>query len=341
MVERLSACVLGATFILATCKPQGPALLRWDDNSSMQTAKPFYMLLGNTPSSSDPDAFKLIAYAPSPADDSSVIFCFGSIDQCRAMSDVGPGGLGANGIGPSVAPATAIGVPQMVPGGKIYVSDKYIRLSPDLQVTILGRVGGQDAAETVMISPRGVPPTLPNLGGVSPPPGLGQPLGTPLPGQGPFLPNPPSGSLGSNDDVCYKAPDAATCQTEVAIARLVNDERQRAGLNPLTLDRKISYVARLWSAEQARLGQISHDWFNNGYLAEAYQTEFREPSPIFAENVAMNSCGGGPEELAAQFMDQWMNSSGHRQNILSPGRRTIGIGFAKSSGGCYATQDFG
>jgi len=48
----------------------------------------------------------------------------------------------------------------------------------------------------------------------------------------------------------------------------------------------------------------------------------------------------GNSQLATKFMDNWMNSSGHRANILSTNFTSIGVGVYKIGNTYYATQEF-
>ena len=57
-----------------------------------------------------------------------------------------------------------------------------------------------------------------------------------------------------------------------------------------------------------------------------------------AENVAMFSGGGG--DVAQRLVDMWINSPGHRANMLG-GYRTFGAGYAKGWAGNFGTQIFG
>lgn len=140
---------------------------------------------------------------------------------------------------------------------------------------------------------------------------------------------------------CYKAPDEFVCAVEAAIARITNEYRQRNGRRPIEHDQKMSYVSRLWSAEQARTGQISHAWFSNGRWRQEYVREFGTQPRLSGENVAMNGGSASSAEVVAQkFMNQWINSSGHRANIVG-NHKTIGIGVARRGNSWYATQNFG
>jgi uncharacterized protein YkwD len=140
---------------------------------------------------------------------------------------------------------------------------------------------------------------------------------------------------------CIEAPSQWECDVEKEIAALVSTERQNVGLNPLTLDPKLSWVARVWSTEQANLRSISHDWFQTGQLKSTYRDKFGVDPRISAENVAMVPCSRDARATAQSFMSGWMNSPGHRANILRGGQSTIGVGIAAAGGSCYGTQDFG
>jgi uncharacterized protein YkwD len=140
---------------------------------------------------------------------------------------------------------------------------------------------------------------------------------------------------------CIEAPSQWVCEVETEIAALVSAERQKAGLDPLTLDQTLSWVARVWSNEQATLRSISHDWFLTGQLKSTYRDKFGVDPRISAENVAMMPCSQDAGATARKFMSGWMNSAGHRANILRGGQATIGVGIAVAGGYCYGTQDFG
>jgi uncharacterized protein YkwD len=96
----------------------------------------------------------------------------------------------------------------------------------------------------------------------------------------------------------------------------VNAERRSRGLRPLKISEKLMTVARGWSGVQARQRRMYHS--NNG----------------FGENVAY----GQPTPDAV--MRDWMNSPGHRRNILSPSYSEIGVGAVQNGRSIYWTQSF-
>jgi len=104
---------------------------------------------------------------------------------------------------------------------------------------------------------------------------------------------------------------------EMEVICLVNKERARRGLKPLTPNPKLMAVSEQWSNTQASRRRMYHS--RNGY----------------GENVAF----GQPTSYAV--MSDWMNSRGHRNNILSQRYDQIGVGYAVASNGRpYWTQTF-
>lgn len=98
---------------------------------------------------------------------------------------------------------------------------------------------------------------------------------------------------------------------EETYLRLVNAERTRYNLPLLKLDDKLNGGARYWSQQMSQKGYISH-----AYFQERINSLY--PNTYAAENVAQNSSIEGAFQA-------WMNSPGHRANIL--GNYTIcGIG---------------
>lgn len=112
-----------------------------------------------------------------------------------------------------------------------------------------------------------------------------------------------------------------------SIVTLVNAERAAARLPALKVSTCATGYAVTWSKTMATTGSFEH----------------QSLTPMMAscggrgagENIAFG--GTSPE----QFMTMWMNSAGHKANILRASFTHIGVGVAKSSSGrWYATQDF-
>ncbi len=147
---------------------------------------------------------------------------------------------------------------------------------------------------------------------------------------------PPAGAAAA----CIRG-DQPSCRIEAEVLRLTNELRAQTSLPPLVLDPKLSFVARSWSAEQARAGTISHSGFPEQRHA-LYKSMFGTDVPVAAENCAMQG-GRTQDELASArgIYDLWRNSPGHRANMLGPyGTLGVGIAWDAAGFGMYGTQIF-
>jgi len=120
---------------------------------------------------------------------------------------------------------------------------------------------------------------------------------------------------------------------EQEVARLVNIERQKAGLAPLTLNAELSKVARIKSQDMADKNYFSHTSPTYGDPF-AMMKSFGIKYGYAGENIAKGY------NSAESVMNGWMNSSGHRANILNSNFKTIGVGYVKANGTTYWTQMF-
>ena len=121
---------------------------------------------------------------------------------------------------------------------------------------------------------------------------------------------------------------------ELEVVRLVNIEREKAGLEPFTISNKLSEVARLKSKDMADNRYFSHTSPTYGSPFQMMK-QFGISYRTAGENIAKGY-------LSAQsVVNGWMNSSGHRANILNPSFGTIGVGAYKTSNNTiYWTQMF-
>ncbi len=131
--------------------------------------------------------------------------------------------------------------------------------------------------------------------------------------------------------VAVPAPVPPAADPPAAMARriavLVNIERAAAGLRPLQVSTCATGYATTWSAAMARTGTFAHQSLRP-LLTSCQATGA-------GENIAYGA------RSAEEFMTLWMNSAGHRANILRPEYTHLGVGLARSaSGTLYATQDF-
>jgi uncharacterized protein YkwD len=132
------------------------------------------------------------------------------------------------------------------------------------------------------------------------------------------------------------APTGAAAQAAQVLA-LVNQQRAQAGCQPLTADAKLAAMATDYSAEMAARGFF--DPPDPDGQDPWDRAKERGITDLGGENIAEGQAD------AQAVMTAWMNSPGHRANILDCDYRTIGIGVhyatGSESGGPWWTQDFG
>ncbi|KHE71513.1 CAP domain-containing protein [Halobacillus sp. BBL2006] len=118
---------------------------------------------------------------------------------------------------------------------------------------------------------------------------------------------------------------------EKKVVELTNEERAKQGLQPLELDTELSAVAKDKSLDMQNKGYFSHNSPTYGSpfdMMKQYGIDYRTAG----ENIAMGQTS--PE----QVVEGWMNSEGHRKNIMNPNFTHIGVGHAEN--GNYWTQMF-
>ncbi|WP_241657150.1 SafA/ExsA family spore coat assembly protein [Halobacillus salinus] len=144
----------------------------------------------------------------------------------------------------------------------------------------------------------------------------------------------------SNPDLIYPG-DRVTIplkpnikSVEQQVIDLTNQERAKQGLSPLKGNWQLSRVARYKSRDMRDKGYFSHQSPTYGSpfeMMRSFNVSYRRA----AENIAAG------QRTPQEVVDGWMNSPGHRKNILDPNLRQIGVGYAKGgSYGHYWTQMF-
>lgn len=124
---------------------------------------------------------------------------------------------------------------------------------------------------------------------------------------------------------------SSTTAYEAEVVRLVNQRRAEHGLKPLTQDWQLSRVARYKSQDMKDLGYFSHTSPTYGspfQMMKSFEISYRTAGENIAKGYA------SPEAV----VNAWMNSPGHRANILNATYTHIGVGFVSS--GNYWTQMF-
>lgn len=125
--------------------------------------------------------------------------------------------------------------------------------------------------------------------------------------------------------------DESVTNFEKEIVRLVNEIRVKNGLNELKEDWELSRVARYKSQDMKDNKYFSHTSPVYGSPFEMMKN-FGLTYRTAAENIAKG------QSTPQAVVNSWMNSSGHRANILNSSFKKIGVGYVKS--GNYWTQMF-
>ena len=126
-------------------------------------------------------------------------------------------------------------------------------------------------------------------------------------------------------------PQAPTAyELELRVFELTNIERMNRGIAPLTWSDSLAQAARLHSEDMSENGFMSHMGSDDSTPMDRMErVGFRFMRA--AENVAFG------QRTPEQVVEAWMNSEGHRRNILDPELRELGIGFSDFAW----TQKFG
>ncbi len=138
-----------------------------------------------------------------------------------------------------------------------------------------------------------------------------------------------------DDDGVAPAPSAGAgagpggTSLAMSVVAATNRERAGHGLAPLTLERRLTAAAQAHGQDMVNRRFFAHDSPDGRSVADrvlAAGYTYR----VVAENIAAG------QRTVEEVVDGWMNSPGHRANILSPDVRQIGIGFA--TGGEYGNM---
>jgi len=135
------------------------------------------------------------------------------------------------------------------------------------------------------------------------------------------------------------AQDLASLRQEAL--SLVNEARRDHGLDPLATSGPLNRAAQAHADDMLRRGYYSHESPDGRSVADRFQAEGGSQWKLTAENIAKcQGCRDLSRERVRQFQQGWMNSPGHRANILRPGLTEFGFGIAGRDGRILAVQTF-
>lgn len=174
-----------------------------------------------------------------------------------------------------------------------------------------------------------------------------------------YLGSPFESPIGSGAEVTAPANDAALVQAsalsrdntievigrnqqgltlEDRILELVNQERDRAGIKPLSFSPQLTKAARQHSRAMAAQGFFEHRGGGEPDLFERVTASGLDTDHV-GENIFESSESRG--SVADDCVQMWLRSPGHRLNMLSPDFERTGIAVGKSvDGESYITEDF-
>ena len=135
----------------------------------------------------------------------------------------------------------------------------------------------------------------------------------------------------SNEPAEQPQDSAGLSAYELEVVRLINDIRAQYGLSALKANAELSRVARIKSQDMRDRGYFSHTSPTYGSpfdMMKSFGIRYRTAG----ENIAMGY------RTPQSVVDGWMNSEGHRANILNSSFTEIGVGYVAS--GNYWTQMF-
>ncbi|MFJ7768647.1 CAP domain-containing protein [Streptomyces sp. NPDC097107] len=143
-----------------------------------------------------------------------------------------------------------------------------------------------------------------------------------------------SGSTGAGSDSGPDSGSGGGGGPEAQVLALVNEERASAGCSPVTANDRLTRAADDYSDVMADSGVMSHTGPDGSTMTTRVEAAGYRWSTL-GENIARGQAD------AASVMDSWMNSPGHRANILNCSFKELGVGVHFGDGGPWWTQNFG
>ena len=139
-------------------------------------------------------------------------------------------------------------------------------------------------------------------------------------------------TTGTTDETTSTTESVSAYEKEVVT--LTNKERTKRGLKPLTLDTELSKMARDKSKDM-----VANHYFDHQSPTYGSPFDMMKRYGISYSYAGENIAAG--QKTPEDVVEAWMNSEGHRENILNPNFTKIGVGYVQGgSYGSYWTQEF-
>lgn len=128
---------------------------------------------------------------------------------------------------------------------------------------------------------------------------------------------------------------SANIKEETDLLSMINTERKKKGLNPLTIDQDLCRAARYHASDLANQGYFDHNTHNvkNNKLKKELSTF--ERIGLFYKGFANTENIAGGSANADGTYQQWFHSEGHHKNMLNQSATKVGIGFIKNEESPY------
>lgn len=172
-----------------------------------------------------------------------------------------------------------------------------------------------------------------------------EPTPTPVPTTPTPTPTPTPAPSGTLPDIPTNHEFSYLSQVEQDVLKYTNIERQKAGLSTLTWNDTLAKIGRYKSNEMLQYNYFSH---NSPYVGMAWDVakKIGYDYTTIGENLYTNRSYPLNSITGEDIVKAWMNSPGHKANILNPDFHKIGIGVVFAQNGndnatnCYGTQIF-
>jgi uncharacterized protein YkwD len=122
------------------------------------------------------------------------------------------------------------------------------------------------------------------------------------------------------------------------VITLVNNERSKVGLSSLSNNSALTTAAQNYAQYMANSNFFSHTGLDGSSFDQRVTKAGYTNYHWLGENIAAG------QRTASEVMQGWMNSEGHRKNILNSNAKEIGVGYATNNNSTYKTywvQEFG
>lgn len=129
---------------------------------------------------------------------------------------------------------------------------------------------------------------------------------------------------------------AARGSTLDTMLEMTNRERGQAGLGRLTVSSELAIAAQKHAEDMARSGEVSHTGSDGSTMGDRI-TASGYAIRRAGENIYMQA----PRNRAERVVPGWMNSQGHRDNLLNGQFTEVGFGYAQGNGRHYYVQVLG